>query len=65
MASVISDGVVELALHGDDSTSAAVLFRAMSAGHVISSFAPVASDLEELFLQVTAPPDDQSEDEAA
>jgi len=64
-ASVITDGVVELALHGDENTSAAVLFRAMSAGHVISSFAPVASDLEELFLQVTAPADEEPEDEAA
>jgi hypothetical protein len=30
------------------------LTRAIAAGHRIASFAPAASDLEELFLQITA-----------
>ncbi len=51
----LSDGRIELAIPGDEATSAAILFGAMSAGHGIASFAPVASDLEELFLQITAP----------
>jgi ABC-2 type transport system ATP-binding protein len=51
----LSEGRLELALTGDDDVAAAVLYRAMSAGHRIASFAPVASDLEELFLQITAP----------
>jgi ABC-2 type transport system ATP-binding protein len=52
---VASDGRLELALVGDEEVSAAVLYRAMAAGHRVASFAPVASDLEELFLQITAP----------
>jgi ABC-2 type transport system ATP-binding protein len=60
-AELLSDGQLELALIGDDEVAAAVLFRAMSSGHRIASFAPVASDLEELFLQVTAAPDDDPE----
>jgi ABC-2 type transport system ATP-binding protein len=53
---VLSDGRLELALMGDDDATAAVLYRAMSSGHRVVAFAPVASDLEELFLQITAPP---------
>jgi len=52
---VLPDGRVELGLMGDDEAAAAIAFRAMSNGHRISSFGPVASDLEELFLQITAP----------
>jgi ABC-2 type transport system ATP-binding protein len=48
-------GRLELALTGDEDTMAAVLYRAMSSGHRIGAFAPVASDLEELFLQITGP----------
>jgi len=55
---VLPDGRIELALSGDDGTSAAIAYRAMSAGHRLSSFGPVASDLEELFLQITAPADE-------
>jgi ABC-2 type transport system ATP-binding protein len=55
-ASVAADGRVELAVMGDEEALAALLFRAMNNGHRISSFAPAASDLEELFLQITAPP---------
>ncbi|MEP7157815.1 MAG: ABC transporter ATP-binding protein [Chloroflexota bacterium] len=55
--SEVSDGRVELAVSGDEKALAELLYRAMSSGHLISSFAPVVSDLEELFLQITAPPD--------
>jgi ABC-2 type transport system ATP-binding protein len=58
-ATAQTDNRVELAIEGDEAAAAALLFRAMSAGHVISSFAPVASDLEELFLQITSLPDDE------
>jgi ABC-2 type transport system ATP-binding protein len=51
------DGRIELAIVGDDRAMAALVFRAMSDGHMISSFAPVATDLEELFLQITAAPE--------
>jgi len=56
-ASILPDGRLELGLSGDEETAAAVVFRAMSNGHRISSYGPVASDLEELFLQITAPPE--------
>jgi len=52
---VMPDGRLELALLGNEDTSAALAYRAMSNGHRLSSFGPVASDLEELFLQITAP----------
>jgi len=47
------DGTLELALRGDEAAAAAVLTSAVRAGIKISSFAPAASDLEELFLQIT------------
>jgi ABC-2 type transport system ATP-binding protein len=53
----LADGRIDLALPADDEAAAAVLFRAMSNGHRVSSFAPVASDLEELFLQITSLPE--------
>ena len=52
---VLPDGRIELALLGDDDTAAAIAYRAMSSGYRLASFGPVASDLEELFLQITAP----------
>jgi len=52
---VLPGGRLELALLGNEDTAAAIAYRAMSNGHRISSFGPVASDLEELFLQITAP----------
>ena len=54
-AATQGDDRIELGIEGDERAVAALLYRAMAAGHVISSFAPVASDLEELFLQITAP----------
>jgi ABC-2 type transport system ATP-binding protein len=50
---VLPDGRLELALRGDDLAAAALLARTIGAGHGVASFAPAASDLEELFLQVT------------
>jgi len=50
---ILHDGRLELALAGDEEASSALLFRTMSAGHRVSAFVPVASDLEELFLQIT------------
>ena len=47
------DNVLEFALRGDDSMAATVLSSAVRAGIKMSSFAPAASDLEELFLQIT------------
>jgi len=50
-------GLLELALRGDDTTAATVLSAAIRAGVKLSSFAPAASDLEELFLQITNAPE--------
>ncbi len=52
-AEVLLDGRVELALRCDEEGSSALLFRTLGAGHRVTAFVPVASDLEELFLQVT------------
>ena len=54
-AVILEDGTVELGFRGDDAASARLLADAVSAGLPIISFARAASDLEELFLQVTAP----------
>jgi ABC-2 type transport system ATP-binding protein len=53
-ATLLVDGEIELGFRGDDEESAALLARSVSAGIKISSFARAASDLEELFLQVTS-----------
>jgi ABC-2 type transport system ATP-binding protein len=47
------EGVLELGLRGDDRVAARVLAGAVGAGVGLASFAPAASDLEELFLQIT------------
>jgi len=54
-ASLLEDGTIELGFRGDDEASARLLAASVSAGLPIVSFARAASDLEELFLQVTAP----------
>jgi ABC-2 type transport system ATP-binding protein len=54
-AVILDDGTVELGFRGDDAASARLLAQSVSAGLPIVSFARAASDLEELFLQVTAP----------
>jgi ABC-2 type transport system ATP-binding protein len=53
-AAVLDDGQIELGFRGDDDDSAALLTRAIVAGIRVASFARAASDLEELFLQVTS-----------
>ena len=54
-ASILEDGTIELGFRGDDEASARLLAASIAAGMPIVSFARAASDLEELFLQVTAP----------
>ncbi len=54
-AMILDDGTVELAFRGDDASSARLLAATVAEGMPIVSFARAASDLEELFLQVTAP----------
>ena len=54
-AVVLADGTIELGFRGDDAASARLLSESIRAGLPIASFARAASDLEELFLQVTAP----------
>ncbi len=49
----LADGRLELGLRGDEVASSDLLFRTLAAGHRVSAFTPVVSDLEELFLQVT------------
>jgi ABC-2 type transport system ATP-binding protein len=51
---ILEDGLIELGFRGDDAESAALLARAVQADIRIASFARAASDLEELFLQVTS-----------
>jgi ABC-2 type transport system ATP-binding protein len=54
-ATVLEDGTIELGFRGDDAASARLLAQTIGAGIAVISFARAASDLEELFLQVTAP----------
>ena len=53
-ATVLEDGTIELGFRGDDAASARLLTDSVAAGLPVVSFARAASDLEELFLQVTA-----------
>jgi ABC-2 type transport system ATP-binding protein len=53
-ATILADGTVELGFRGDEAATALLLASAIRAGLPIISFARAASDLEELFLQVTA-----------
>ena len=54
-AVLLEDGTIELGFRGDDAASARLLSASVAAGLPIVSFARAASDLEELFLQVTNP----------
>jgi len=54
-AAILHDGTIELGFRGDDAATARLLAAAVAEGMPIVSFARAASDLEELFLQVTAP----------
>jgi ABC-2 type transport system ATP-binding protein len=51
---ILEDGQIELGFRGDDAESAELLARTVGAGIRVASFARAASDLEELFLQVTS-----------
>ena len=53
-AAILTDGTIEIGFRGDDAAAARLLAEAVAAGLPIVSFARAASDLEELFLQVTA-----------
>jgi ABC-2 type transport system ATP-binding protein len=53
-AAILDDGQIELGFRGDDAESADLLARAIGDGIRVASFARAASDLEELFLQVTS-----------
>jgi ABC-2 type transport system ATP-binding protein len=52
-AEIGEGGIVEIGFTGDDDAAARLLAGAVAAGIRIASFARAASDLEELFLQVT------------
>jgi ABC-2 type transport system ATP-binding protein len=54
-AVLLADGTIEIGFRGDDAASARLLADSVAAGLPIVSFARAASDLEELFLQVTSP----------
>jgi ABC-2 type transport system ATP-binding protein len=53
-ATVLDGGVIELGFRGDDEAASELLAAAIGAGVRVASFARAASDLEELFLQVTS-----------
>ena len=52
-ATILHDGTIELGFRGDDAASARLLATSVAAGLPIVTFARAATDLEELFLQVT------------
>ena len=52
-AEIAGEGLLEIGFTGDDEAAARLLADAVAAGIRIVSFARAASDLEELFLQVT------------
>jgi ABC-2 type transport system ATP-binding protein len=54
-AVILEDGTIELGFRGDDAATARLLAQSVASGLPIVSFARAASDLEELFLQVTSP----------
>ena len=51
---ILDDGQIELGFRGDDEGAAQLLAAAIGAGIRIAAFSRAASDLEELFLQVTS-----------
>jgi len=54
-ATLNPDGTIEIGFRGDDQATSRLLVAAVTAGLPVMTFARAASDLEELFLQVTAP----------
>jgi ABC-2 type transport system ATP-binding protein len=57
-ATILHDGTIELGFKGDDEASARLLAASIGAALPIVSFSRAASDLEELFLQVTGQDDE-------
>src|SRR5438552_4619246 len=53
-ATLLEDGTIEIGFRGDDAGTARLLASAIRADLPLGSFVRAASDLEELFLQVTA-----------
>ena len=53
-ATLNPDGTIEIGFRGDDQATSRLLVAAVTAGLPVMTFARAASDLEELFLQVTA-----------
>jgi ABC-2 type transport system ATP-binding protein len=53
-ATINPDGTIEIGFRGDDQATSRLLVAAVTAGLPVMTFARAASDLEELFLQVTA-----------
>jgi ABC-2 type transport system ATP-binding protein len=53
-SALLADGTIEIGFRGDDADTARLLATAVAADIPVISFARAASDLEELFLQVTA-----------
>ena len=53
-ADLLDDGTIEIGFRGDDEDTARLLARAVGTGIRVVTFSRAASDLEELFLQVTA-----------
>ncbi len=54
---ILDDGTLEIGFRGDDEACSSLLATAVATGLRIVTFARAASDLEELFLQVTAEAD--------
>ena len=52
-AAILPDGTLELGFRGDEAATANLLRDAVGSGIAVANFARAASDLEELFLQVT------------
>jgi ABC-2 type transport system ATP-binding protein len=50
----LGEGSMQLAFRGNEEAGADLLARAVAQGHRVAAFSRAASDLEELFLQVTA-----------
>ena len=55
-AVILDNGTIELGFRGDDAATARLLASSIAAGLPIVDFARAASDLEELFMQVTGAP---------
>jgi ABC-2 type transport system ATP-binding protein len=53
-AELVADATIEIGFHGDDEGAARLLAAAVGADLRVATFSRAASDLEELFLQVTA-----------